>query len=123
MSGIFVENAILADAIKELQAQYEKLYGRWDGRFYLGTSGILFLQVVEQSGKTRYTADLTPPGYHGKLTVARQGSDCVWRADPRIVPVDCYNLIQKGEDIHTAVERLRVDAVAERLLKDCSTSE
>ncbi len=86
-----VENAILAHAIQQLEPQYTK-HGSYSGQFYLGTD-VRFMVIPEGPDK-------------GRLTVARHVVAKEWTPDPRITPVDCYNLMMEGEAIADAVRRL-----------------
>jgi len=92
MSFNQVENGLLARAIEELKPQWEKNYGPYPGEFYLGKPGLTFMILREGEDK-------------GKLTVAKSLEGRLG-PDPNITPVDCYNLMQPGEDIATAVARV-----------------
>ena len=97
-----VENAFLGRAIKELEPTWLKVYGPlMTGRFDLGHPYITFMVVSEcpDSGKLTVAArDL-----EGRLIKNSEGRDV---PDPKITPVDCYNLIRHGEDLATAVARV-----------------
>lgn len=93
MSFNQIENAFLATAIDNLKPQWEKHYGPFNGRrFYLG-SGIDFMAIRDGPDA-------------GKLTIAQKTLDHKVAPDPKITPVDCYNLMRPGEDLATAVARV-----------------
>ena len=86
-----VENAFVAEAIENLKPDYERVYGNYNGHFYLG-NGIMFMLI--RGGED-----------DGKLTVA-ETIDGRLTPDPKITPVDCYNRMLSGEDMATAVARV-----------------
>ncbi len=89
MGSNHIENAFLDEAVKNLKRQYERVYPeKYNGRFGLGC-GVMFMLM--DGGKLT----LALPSYTKKLT-----------PDPNITPVDCYNLINPGEDLATAVNRV-----------------
>ena len=92
MSHNPVENYFLGEAIKALRPRYEGVYGRYPGHFDLNRIGLRFLLIEDGPDK-------------GKLTVAKS-IDGVLIPDPRIVPVDCYNLIKPDESLAEAVSRV-----------------
>ncbi len=115
MAFNFTENGILAYAIDKIRQQYDERIGPWnerDGSFYVGNPRICFLQVVERDCKIVYcTLDLSPRGAT-KLTLGVLGpyGKCTG-PDTRIAPVDCYNLMEPGEDLYRAQLRLRKDGI------------
>lgn len=91
MSHNPVENYFLGEAIKRLKPRYEAVYGACPTPFDVSRGGIRFLIIEDGPDK-------------GKLTVAKS-IDGMLVADPRIVPVDCYNLIGPNESLAEAVNR------------------
>jgi len=49
-----IETSFLAAAIDALRGPYEKLYGRYDGHFYIGR-GITFIEIMDGPDKGRLT--------------------------------------------------------------------
>ena len=86
-----IEDAFLGAATRQLQPEYEKIYGTYNGNFYLG-NGVRFLTINEGPDRGKLTVGKT---IDGKLV-----------PDPNITPVNCYNLIRQGETLPQAVNRV-----------------
>lgn len=97
-----VENAFLHRAIKELEPKWVAIYGPLThGRFDLGRTDITFMVVSE--GPDRGKLTVVAMDLEGRLIKNSEGRHV---PDPKITPVDCYNLIGPGEDLATAVARV-----------------
>jgi len=94
-----VENAFLSAAIAQLRPQWVANYGPINGPFYLGRDDLRFMTLNKGPDNGKLTMALSIDG----MFVQEDGNLV---PDPNITPVDCYNLMNRGECLADAVKRV-----------------
>jgi len=89
-----IEGIVMIDAAEFLLKQAKEIYN--NGFHNYNPESFYNSLIKDQIPETRQ--HITK---EGKLTLIRK-----WVIDERIIPVDCYNLMEDGEDIAKAVNRL-----------------